>query len=232
MLVVRRVVLFEPRTDQIVRPRPDRQTVAFESFTGRHFDGLVVQVIERPQDVDGDRPNQIHFTTGPLTTSFAVAELPRLDEVVPVRPEGNAVHFVGFHLSEVDSCPEGFLAGQWHDSPDSTVTGGVFRGRWVGAHGITEGHLRGRYGVNDAGEHVFFGKYIGRNGHFRGLLAGTWQPGDVEGMGSFEGRWINRQESVEGVLAGRYATVPERPGGFFQGRWAAICDDEAAGQLQ
>ena len=76
LLIVRRVVLFEPRTDSIVRPRPDRQTVAFESFTGGHFDGLVVQIIERPQDIDGERPNQLHFATGPLTTSFVVAELP------------------------------------------------------------------------------------------------------------------------------------------------------------
>lgn len=224
VLVVRRVVLFEPRTDAVDRPRPDRQTVAWHSFTGNHYDGLLVQVIERPEDREGERPNQLHFTTGPLTTSLDVAALPGLDQVTPVRPAGNAVHFVGFQVSEPDSCPEGFLAGQWHDAPDSAAAGGIFQGRWIGRYGAVQGHLRGRYGVNDAGERVFFGKYIGRDGRFRGLLAGTWQPGDQEGMGSFTGHWVNRQETVEGVLAGRYATAPERPGGFFQGRWATRCD--------
>jgi len=232
IVVVRRVILFERPGDNIVHPRPDRRTVAWNSHTGGHFDGLVLQIIERPQDLEGEEPNQLHFGTGPLTTSFAVAELVGLDQVFPVEPAGNAVHFVGFNLAELDSCPKGFLGGRWHDDPASEAEGGMFRGRWVGLHGLTEGHLRGRYGVNDAGERVFFGKYINRRGHFRGLLAGTWLPGEEPGQGVFEGHWVNRQETVEGVLSGRYATAPERPVGSFQGRWATLCDDEAAGQVE
>ena len=77
-----------------------------------------------------------------------------MDDIYPVAPEGNAVHFVGFDLSDVDPCPAGFLGGRWIDNPESEVEGGMFQGRWVGLHGLTEGHLRGRYGVNEAGERV------------------------------------------------------------------------------
>jgi hypothetical protein len=205
--------------------------VGWNSHTGGHFDGLLIQVIERPQDVEGQEPNLLHFATGPLTTSFPVADLAGLDQVIPVEPDGNAVHVVGFNLADPDSCPKGFVGGIWHANPDSLGEGGRFRGHWVGLHGLTEGYLRGRYGVNDAGERVFFGKYIGRRGQFRGLLTGTWQPGDEAGRGTFEGHWVNRQETVEGLLSGRFEAVPGRPGGFFQGRWATLCDDEAAGQV-
>ncbi len=232
IVIVRRVILFERPADSIARPRPDRQTVAWTSHTGGHVDGVLVQIIERPQDLEGEEPNQLHFGTGPFTTSFPVADLVGLDEVYPVEPAGNAVHFVGFNLADLDSCPKGFVGGRWQDDPATDVEGGIFRGRWVGLHGLTEGHLRGRYGVNEAGERVFFGKYIGPRGHFRGLLAGTWTPGEEPGQGVFEGHWVNRQETVEGVLSGRFATAEERPGGFFQGRWSALCDDEAADQVQ
>ncbi len=87
VLIVRRVILFERPGDNVVRPRPDRQTVAWTSHTGGHFDGLVIQIIERPQDIEGGEPNQLHFTTGPLTTSFPVADLAGLDQISPSRPK-------------------------------------------------------------------------------------------------------------------------------------------------
>jgi hypothetical protein len=230
ILIVRRVILFERPLDNLIQPRPDRQTVTFNSHTGGHFDGLVIQIIERRQDIAGEEPNQLHFATGPFTTSIPVVDLAAFDEIYAVEPEGNAVHVVGFTQSDPDTCPRGFLNGRWQDNPDSEAEGGAFRGRWVGRHGLGDGHLRGRYGVNDAGERVFFGKVIDPRGHVRGLLAGTWQPGEEPGQGMFEGRWVNRQGTVEGVLNGRFATTPERPGGYFQGRWSALCDDEAADQ--
>jgi hypothetical protein len=224
IVIVRRVILFERPGDSILRPRPDRQTVAWTSHTGGHFDGLLVQIIQRPQDLEGDTPNQLHFTTGPLTVSIPVASLVGMDDIYAVEPEGNAVHFVGFDLSDVDPCPAGFLGGRWLDNPESDVEGGAFHGRWIGLHGVTEGHLRGRYGVNEAGERVFFGKYINRRGQFRGLLTGTWAPGEEPGQGVFNGQWINREETVEGIFGGRFVTSPDRPTGHFQGRWATVCD--------
>jgi hypothetical protein len=239
-VLVRRVILFERPWDSLVRPRVDRHTVSWFSAIGGHVDGLLIQIIEPPVDADGDgevdpgmdEPNMLHFVTDQFTQSFEVAALPELDEIYPAATEGQAIQFAGFTLGDLDPCPKGYLAGVWHATPEHEDGGGVFRGRWVGLYGMTEGFLRGRYGVDDSGERVFFGKYVSRSGQFRGLIAGTWEPADEAGRGTFAGHWIGNSEEVEGVLGGRYLDLPERPGGFMQGRWATTCDDEAVAQIQ
>jgi hypothetical protein len=239
ILVIRRVILFERPFDSIVRPRPARNVVAWNSHTGGHVDGLLVQIIEPPRDEDGDGevdpgksdPNQLHVVTPQFEQSFLVDDLNTLDQVFPAATEGEAIHFAGFDLSNLDPCPKGFLAGIWHDDPATEDGSGFFRGRWVGLYGVTQGHVMGGYGFTEDGERVFFGKYISRSGQFRGLLRGTWDPGEDPGTGLFRGQWINASEEVEGVLGGRYLDRVDRPGGFFQGRWATLCDDEASGQI-
>lgn len=239
-VLIRRVIRFEGR-DRIVRPRPDRQTVVWESYTGGHFDGLLIQIIEPPLDADGDgeideefdNPNMLHFTTPPFTRNFQVAGLPDLDQVYEVEPDGNAIHFAGFGLSDLDPCPKGFLAGIWRHNPDADDGSGTFRGRWMGLYGLGMGHMMGSYGYDSEGNAVFFGKYINRTGQFRGLLAGTWTPDDDEsGRGKFLGYWVNAAETVEGVLGGSYFDPPLRDGGFYQGRWATDCDDEAVDDIE
>ena len=240
IVVIRRVILFERPWDGIVRPRPDRQTVAWNSHTGGHVDGLLVQIIEPPRDEDGDGaidpgktdPNQLHVVTPQFEQSFLVDDIPSLDAIFPAATEGEAIHLAGFNLSGLDPCPKGFLAGVWHDDPATEDGSGYFRGRWVGLYGVTEGHLMGAYGFTEDGERVFFGKYITRGGQFRGLLRGAWEPGEEPGSGEFRGQWINASEEVEGVLGGRYLDRPERPGGFCQGRWATLCDEEASDQIE
>jgi hypothetical protein len=93
--------------------------------------------------------------------------------------------------------------------------------------GRLKGAVRGRYGIDDAGNRVFFGKYINRSGHIRGLIDGTWEPAVEGGRGTFSGEWINGSETVEGVLGGQYIQAAERPGGFFSGRYAGLCDEDA-----
>jgi len=60
---------------------------------------------------------------------------------------------------------------------------------------------------------VLFGKFIDREGHFRGILAGTYANGE------YRARWIDRGGD-HGVAHGVYfAGATERSGGFL-GRWA------------
>ena len=244
LVVVRRIILFERPYDHLIRPRLDRRTVAWVSRTGRHYDGLLVEIIERPGDLvdeEGDElaPNMLHFTTGPLSADIAVADLPGLDRIAEVDEQGNAIQFTGFSLADIVGCPKGFLSGVWRSLPatdavaageDSTgaVTVGGFRGRWVGVLGHVHGFVRGRYGYDGDGEPVFYGKYIDRRGRFMGFLRGTWEPRpEAPGHGVFRGEWVNAAETVEGVLGGEWFHLPERPGGFFGGRWAVLCDQEA-----
>jgi hypothetical protein len=244
IVLVRRVILFERPRDHLVRPRPDRRTVAWVSHTGRHYDGLLVEIIEPPLDpadqptTEPPPPNMLHFETAAYSGSFAVSELPDLDEIFPVRPEGNAIHLTGFRLSDLTRCPKGFLAGIWRTLPGIEVeptagVAGIFRGRWVGLYGHLDGFVKGRWGYDDAGQCVFAGKWISRRGQFRGLLRGTWESVEARpGHGLFHGEWVNAAGSVQGVLGGATFHRPEAPGGFFEGRWSTLCDEDAVGAIE
>jgi len=234
IVVVRRVIRFERPFDHLVHPRINPQTVAFVSHTGGHFDGLLIEIIERPADEEGEdlEPNRLHFETGPFTQSFVVSELPGLDEIFAVEPEGNSIHFNGFNLHDLNPCPRGFLSGLWRPladaEADTTGRMGHFRGRWVGLHGHIRGFLRGAYGMDDEGNRVFFGKYIDRAGRFGGFLGGTWEPADEESnWAAFHGQWMSRSGETEGLLGGRAFNLPVTPGGFFEGRWVTACEPEA-----
>ncbi len=150
----------------------------------------------------------------------------------------------GFTLSDVSVCPKGFLSGHYRrladDRPDSIQVDdrageryGVFAGMWRGLEGRINGHLRGGYGVDEEGNRVFIGKYIGRRGEFRGLIRGTWEPGSTDDeMASFRGQWASAGGRVEGLLGGETFAVEGSAGGFFTGRWTTLCDDEAEDTLQ
>lgn len=231
IVLVRRLICFERPWDHLVWPRPDRQTVAWVSHTGPHYDGLLVEIIEPPEPQPQSAelaPNILHFETPLFSTEIPVAEMAGLEATYPVSLEGNAVKFSGWRLQAPGLCPKGFLGGVWHADDDSA---GSFRGYWLTLHGRLAGLVRGGYGHNSEGERVLFGKYISRDGQFRGLLRGTWIPAERPGHGVFRGDWINAAGSREGRFGGEYIAVPESPGGFFGGRWTQICDGEAEAQI-
>lgn len=246
LVVVKRTIRFEAG-DHVIFPRLNPQTVAFVSRTTCGFDGLVLQIIERPDtsatgEVADLEPNKLTINAGPFRGEYLVSELAGMNEVFDVDDSGNRFQIEGFTLTDIEVCPKGFLSGRYRrvppqfgeDRPD-TAGGedrgelyGHFAGTWRDLNGRIQGFLRGGYGINAEGERVFMGKYIDRRGRFQGLLRGTWEPGDQEGnLASFKGQWGNRREGVIGILGGEAHPVEGYPGGFFTGRWTVSCDDEA-----
>jgi hypothetical protein len=233
-VIVRRLIRFERGIDSITRPRIDPQTIEWTSFTGGHFDGILFQIVEpvRNDEMMGpDYANNVKFQAGSFTANFTTADIPGMDRTANVDDE-NSIRFLGFEYNGARGCPRGFLAGIWHDDPETEGARGGFRGRWVNILGTTMGYVQGGYGLNEEGERVLRAKYISRRGEFKGFVAGTWEPGDEPGLGSFHARWMNRNQTVQGVLGGRYKKAGERPGGFFQGRWTADCDRNAEDLVQ
>jgi len=222
-IAAKRLILFERPTDHRL-PRDNRQTLAWASTTCPHVDGILVCLLTEPNE-DGSLPGEVTFTTGPLTQTFAIADLADLDETVKVDENGNAVSFVGF-TERPERCAQGFLGGYWQKHRDDEHDGGWFRGRLSNANGRLRAYLMGRFGENSEGERVFAGKIIARGGRILGLVGGTYEPsGNGDGLGSFVGRWVNRNETHMGVLMGRYETLPERGAGFFHGKWEERCED-------
>lgn len=232
IVVVRRVIGFYGPDSYLVQPRPDRRTVVWQSQVSRGHHGLLIQIIEPPhrnrdgQDDPDDPPppNMLHFSSGPFSQSFEVCDLAEMDMLYDVDVPDQAISFTGFTLDNSHPCPQGMMIGRWLGDQQDGPAEGTFRGRWVGLNGPVTGYMRGAYGINENGERVMFGKYIGRNGRCLGLLAGTWEIGPRPGYGWFQGRWFGRHEELRGRLRGEFQLHETLPVGSFQGRWSGICD--------
>lgn len=242
IVLVRRVIRFEG-DDHLVRPRLDRRTVAFGSHTACGFDGLLLQIIERPADRDSSNglPNRLHINTGPYSGVYEVAELAGLGEVHEIDEAGNVFQLNGFTLSDINYCPKGFLSGRYRLLDDDRLDGagvpgaqvGTLAGAYLDLTGRIRGFMRGGYGFDEAGDPVIFAKYIDREGRFRGLLQGTWTAGEgPNDLAEFMGHWTTGNGAREGVLGGLGHDVAGHRGGFYQGRWTTVCDEEAEGQVQ
>lgn len=226
VVALKRTILFERPFDHRL-PRVSRDSLAWKSQTGPHFDGVLVAVMSPVED--GVAQGELILETPQFRTRLTIDTLDGYDEITVVDALGNAVS-IRAEVHEQQACAAGFLAGFWkgiEDRPETdAIEMGVFRGRYVGQNGLTTGFLKGVYGLNSAGERVMIGKYVGRNGRVKGLIRGTWSPdGEADGMGTFEARWVNRNGVRMGVLGGNYQEnhADEIGDGFFEGRYREIC---------
>jgi hypothetical protein len=206
------------------------------SHTQPHFDGLLVSLhrapcdslldLSSPLDSLCNQPISVTFTTGPLTVTFSQDELADLHKVIQVDDAGNAVAFNTIVVMPGE-CAHGFLAGQWKDVEGERFAG-KFRGQWISESGLHQGYLRGVYGENSRGDHVFFGKWITQSGEFRGLIRGRYgllpetHTGEADGW--FAGMWVSRELREAGGLHGVFGKGNgEGEGGFFRGAWGVRC---------
>lgn len=227
VIAAMRTILFERRTDHLMFPRPDRQTLEWESVTTTHFDGLQLLIVDENEDVD----NMLTLTFPQLSKTYSMAELVELDEMIVVDELGHQIHVQARKLENVlTPCHAGWLSGLWQPLPDvatDVATGirGRFRGHWTDERGDLGGYLKGHYGINTRGHRVFFGKAITMDGRFAGLVRGVWAPSEeTPGAGAFRGRWLNAAHDAIGGLRGVYQTT--RDGGTFHGAWATGCPEE------
>ncbi|MFQ6032090.1 MAG: hypothetical protein ACE5K2_04135 [Candidatus Zixiibacteriota bacterium] len=220
ILVLLKTIRFEGG-DYIHRPRPDRQTLEWTSYTGPHFDGICIAIVVPPEEpVPVTAEGSFTFSTTPFTRTFSFSELESIDVVYTVDEYGNEISFVG-HKKQLVPCGGGFLEGRWISMGPNH---GRFFGKWINRDGTLSGHLKGHWGIRENGEKVFFGKYISTNGEFKGLLRGRWGYGEKEGRGWFFGHWYDRHHRMAGILKGHFRTGMEmNRKGFFHGVWRRFC---------
>jgi hypothetical protein len=239
-IIIKKAVAFEPGDSM---SRIDRSTISWVSHTGPGVDGIHVMLVVPARPIDSLITPRLELSTGPYSGNFTLADLVALDLVEPVDECGNAISIAS--VLEPLGCPHGQLMGGWKATPPDTLSSsdslnvdgvvqGMFRGVWVGAHGLISGYLRGVFGLNAAGERVFFGKYIDTQGHFMGILRGTFgSPGEIaltEGPngkskrphGGFQGEWIDGNVNVQGKLRGHWI-ASEDGKGLFHGLWGMRC---------
>ncbi len=214
VLGVLRLIRFERQTDRLVLPRQSKQRIDFESQTSRHFDGLMLLIVDNDTtDLDGELTLQL----GAYSRTLSFAELDSLDLLEQVDDAGNEVSIVS-HGRYVNHFAGGFFAGRWIRMNERM---GRFHGRWIDIMGNNSGFLKGIWGQNGRGRRVMFGKYIKMDGSFGGLLAGHWGYSPTDRMhGWLKGRWVSRNQQEMGRFRGVWKTG--KPGdrrGFFHGRW-------------
>jgi hypothetical protein len=236
IIIVEKIIAFEP-ADSVTRV--DESTITWVSRTGPHVDGVQVKLICPPPRTDDSASVAATpvLRTPPYSRRFTLAELAALHLIQPVDRCGNGVSINSRVMQR--GCPHGHLVGGWRKvepdtifTADGTGTRGIvhgrFRGIWYSDGGFVDGYLKGVFGVNSAGKPVFFGKYVDRDGRFRGIVRGSYgiipetDAADRFPNGWFEGHWIGSKRVVEGRLKGRWA-VDEAGLGFFHGVWGMNC---------
>lgn len=204
-LVIGRTIGFEEATDSVL-PRQTRERVDFTSVTRPFADGLVLRVLD-PDPTQGAM--HLTYTSADAATTYDL-DLSQLANGPISIDAGDGNRVVAIALRELDGCDHGFLRGRWIALRPNV---GVYRGVVATADGELAGHIRGIWGQRQNGNKVMFGKFIDTDGHFRGILAGTYE------AGHWHARWIVRSGD-HGVAGGLYFDAPNVRGGMFVGRWA------------
>jgi hypothetical protein len=205
-MIVRRTVGFESATDRLA-PRTSRDVVAFDSVTRPFVDGLALTVL----DPDPAAADALSLTYHEVSTNqdFAI-DLSQLAAGPISIDAGNGYRIFVVGLRDRDACDHGFMRGRWVMLRENL---GVYRGVVANADGESIGHIRGIFGHRKDGTPAMFGKLIGAEGNFLGIVAGTYEDGH------FHARWLTRAGD-HGALGGMYIDAPNLRGGFFAGRWA------------
>ena len=208
-LLVRRTIAFEDATDRLL-PRQRRDAVAFASHTRPFVDGLVLEVLD-PTPTAAE----------PLTLTYTGAQTYTLDlsqlaagPIVVDAGGGNRIVATGARR-DLDPCASGFMRGRWHQL---TPRVGTFLGGVADHDGTPIGHVRGIYGERRNGDHVWFGKFIDRDGRFVGIMGGDFRDNH------FAGRWADRAGD-RGAIHGVYFEGATVRAGAWAARWAeTTCD--------
>ncbi|MEJ7602354.1 MAG: hypothetical protein WKG01_30945 [Kofleriaceae bacterium] len=205
-MIVRRTIAFEDRTDRVL-PRTTRDAVSFESATLPRTDGFALTVL----DPTPAASTALSLTYTPADGGAAhTLDLSQLEAGAVIVDLGDGNKLIAIGRPRNDACDHGFMRGRWHQLNANL---GTFLGVVGNGDGELAGHVRGIYGERRSGDQVVFGKFIDREGRFRGLIGGTYEGG------RFDARWLTRAGD-HGVIHGAYFPGASLRAGGFVARWA------------
>ncbi len=205
-------------------PDNDPRSVAFDSKTLPHHDGLLLLVVapKEPSTLMGT----FSFETEHFTKTIGLADLINgYHHAFRADDNGNVL---SINTVPEDGCPHGTLRLRWKRMNEQ---GGVLGGIYLGADGKREGRIVGLWGeVN--GKLRFKGLFLADDGSVEGTLRGSYRPFPADmGLegGVFRGHWRVDDGDVLGILQGTYAVGAEPGAGFATGGWRQRCGEPPAG---
>lgn len=208
-LAAHRVIGFEDLTDRVL-PRTLRDRIEFDSITQPRTDGLALRIIDTRAAGSTDPLGMKYTPRGTQGEAYELDVDALANGPVVVVDFGDGNQLVAMARPHRDDCGNGFVRGRWHALSPSAST---YLGAVTNAQGEIVGHMRGIAGQRSSGEPVFFGKWVNRDGQFRGIFRGTFADGQLRA------RLIDRG-GEEGVFHGAYRAGDSLRAGGFAGRWA------------
>lgn len=215
-VIVRHTIGFEDATDHLLpRASSSPDVVAFQSVTRPFVDGLALTVLDGNPSTASAQTLTYTAAAGGASYTIDLAQLVHGPVVVDAG-DGYKMVAIG-HRRSADACDAGFMRGRWRSLSSQL---GTFLGVVTDEDGLRTGHVRGIFGQRRNGDAVLFGKFIDHEGHFRGLLIGTYADGQ------YTARWLDRQGD-HGTAHGAYFAGATAAAGHFLGRWAETsCSDD------
>jgi hypothetical protein len=177
-LTLSRTLAFDAH-DRILDP-PDDRTVAWESRTRPHFDGVVARATVPP----GASLPVLTLSTPPVTVTHQARDVPAM-QVTRVDGTTLEVWVLSVPLNLEEPCARAVVVGRWRDVPDRPRARGTVEarlvGRWLTPEGVLVGHWRGFTGHRRDGQEVLFAKVIDPDGTALALVRGPIH-GDIASL--------------------------------------------------
>lgn len=222
-------LFFEEGQDSLV-PTNANIHIAWVSFTESDFDG-VVGLLFVDRDANYTDPGTLIFDTDPLWLELPIDELDLFYGYYPV----DNVNAVAVHARRIwsNSCPGGFLEGEWVRDDLGGLTGS-FNGLWLDDDSNPEGYFSGLFWTEEDGSRRFSGQLSGYDtDQVIADLSGHWEYDDPRlcpvcgsSHGLFRGRYINLDGTMGGTIRGTfgdYTQPPEENHLPLTGVWQQAC---------
>jgi hypothetical protein len=215
-----RLVDFEDN-DVLIRDQ-QMNRVTFSTQTRDRMDGVLLRVSSKSRaDV---KNGHLSFQTIGFNHLIALSDIFSGKQItIPVDRAGNVLTVRSIRRRA--ACPHGFMKARW-DRVDKR--GGIFRGLLMADEGEGLHKVAGVWG-KAGGAYRFKGFVLNSNGNTKGILRGTFQPSETEGLNyaSYRGHILNRDGEVIGKVRGVFTTPTDGPGaGYAKGLWKVRCAPE------
>ena len=212
-VVVTHTIRFEPGQDYLLPRYNDSgfyvpEELHWVSQTSWHFDGLATRLFFPPVVVDTSDTNAVE--PEPVTVTYESPQLTitfTMDELedLDTLVSIGFGNAVSFQAQRCDRMPH--LKGHLIGRWGRDDEGnGIFYGRWLSNRGRLMGTLEGEWGIDTTGARVFVGKYIDTEGNFTGFIKGLW-------------RDRGRGRNASGQFRGRIYDADREPIGVLKGHF-------------
>jgi len=169
--------------------RTDPTKIDWVSYTTVHHDGIFANIVIPP-----DEERAVDDVLEPITVTFSTAPFE-----------------ITFNVEDLPA-----LDTIYYLDDSSAV---AFHACKVERIACPRGFLAGRWGLNEDGDGVFYGKWLSHYDLLAGHIRGTWGKNiDGEPENVFYGKYIDLTGSFEGLLRGRYHPVGHSNAEVSQGQ--------------